>query len=411
VKIAVIGAGIAGLGAAWHLHPEHEVWVFEKEARIGGHTHTVRVETREGPVSVDTGFIVHNRENYPNLVVLLERLGVATGPSDMSFAYQGPEFRWCSRGLNGLLTQRRNLFRPRYWAFWKEVLRFNSLGRAMLELNSTGTTLRAFLDAYRFSADFREAYLLPMGGAVWSTTPQEMLDFPALTLLSFFHNHGMLGITTQRPWRTIPGGTSRYLEPLSRPFRDRIRTGVEVRVCRMPEGVDVRVRGEEPARFDQVVFACHGDQVLPILEDATPLEREVLGAFASNGHAVWLHEDAGLLPAERRAWASWNFRQQHEAPDRLLLTYHMNRLQDLPTRRDLFVSLDPEGVVGESRVHRRLHYEHPRFTLEALGAQQRWSDISGRDRLHFCGAHWRYGFHEDGLWSGMRVARALGAQC
>ena len=411
MKIAVIGSGIAGLGAAHFLSGEHEVWVFEKDTRIGGHTHTVQVAAAEGPIAVDTGFIVHNRENYPNLVALLDKLGVSTGPSDMSFAFSGPEFTWCSRGLNGLLAQRQNLIRPRYWRFWREVLRFNALGSELLKASIPELTVEAFLERYRFSKDFREAYLLPMAGSVWSATAREMARFPALTLLRFFQNHGMLGVSTQRPWRTIPGGTSRYLEPLSRPFRDRIRTGVEVRIRREAQGVMLKISGEDPQHFDQVVFACHGDQVLPLLENPTSLEQEIFRAFGSNKNPTWLHEDASLLPRVRRAWASWNYRAAPEAPDRLLLSYHMNRLQPLGTERDFFVSLDPEGLVDESRVHRKLEYEHPRFTLEALRAQARWQEISGRDRLHFCGAYWRFGFHEDGLWSGMRVARALGASC
>ncbi len=411
MKVAVIGSGIAGLGAAHVLSPDHEVWVFEKEDRIGGHTHTVTAATPEGPVPVDTGFIVHNRENYPNLVALLERLGVPTCPSDMSFAYQGPEFDWCSRGLDGLLTRRANLVNPRYWAFWKEILRFNPLGRAFLKQPSLDLKLAEFLDLHRFSRDFRQAYLLPMAGAVWSMNLREMEGFPALALLRFFHNHGMLGVTTQRPWRTIPGGTSRYLGPIAKPFEARIRTGVDVRIRRTAEGATVRVPGEEPQAFDQVVFACRGPQVLQVLEDATVLEREVLGAFSSSVNPTWLHEDVSLLPKPRRGWASWNYRKCPEAPDHLLLSYHMNRLQPLPTGREFLVTLNPEGQVDEAKVHRKLVYEHPRFTLEALRAQARWAEVSGRNRTHFCGAYWRYGFHEDGLWSGLRVARALGAPC
>jgi predicted NAD/FAD-binding protein len=411
MKIAVIGSGISGLGAAYFLSPEHEVWVFEKDERIGGHTHTVAVSTPEGAVPVDTGFIVHNRENYPNLVALLEKLGVPTCPSDMSFAYQGPEFDWCSRGLDGLFSDRANLVNPRYWAFWKEILRFNPLGRAFLENPNQDTTLAKFLDQHRFSRNFRQAYLLPMAGSVWSMTLNEMEDFPALALLQFFHNHGMLGVTTQRPWRTIPGGTSRYLEPITRPFRERIQTGVEVRVRRTKQGATVQVLGEEPQAFDQIIFASRAPQVLQSLEDATPLEKEILGAFSSSVNPTWLHEDISILPKHRRGWASWNYRKRPEAPDQLLLSYHMNRLQPLPNDRDFLVTLNPEGQVDEAKVHRKLVYEHPRFTLEALRAQRRWEEISGSNRLHFCGAYWRCGFHEDGLWSGIRVARALGAPC
>lgn len=412
MKIAVIGSGIAGLGSAWLLtRAGHEVHVFEKETRIGGHTHTVNVETSEGSVPVDTGFIVHNRPNYPNLIRLLEELGIETGPSDMSFAFQGPDQLWCSRGLNGVLADRMNLFRPRTWAFWREVFRFNRLGFSWLERGDDRTPLGVFLDAHAFSGDFRNHYIIPMAGAVWSTGPQEMLDFPALTLLRFFHNHGMLGATTQHAWRTIPGGTSRYLEPLSRPFQSRIRTGVaDLRVRRVDGGVELRIPGEEPLHFDQLVFACHGDQVLPLLESPSPEEREVLSAFRGNVNPTWLHRDASLLPHHRRAWASWNVRREPRTDDRLLVTYHMNRLQPLATKQDLFLSLNPEGQVDEALVDRKLLYEHPRYDAEAIQAQKRWTQISGIDRLHFCGAYWRYGFHEDGLWSAIRVARSLGVE-
>lgn len=237
----------------------------------------------------------------------------------------------------------------------------------------------------------------------------EMMDFPALTLLRFFHNHGMLGIFTQHRWRTIPGGTSRYLEPLTRPFRDRIRCSVEgLRVRRVPGSVEVRVPGEEPQSFDHVIFACHADQALEALDGATTLEREVLGSFRFTPNLTWLHGDASILPAQRRSWASWNVRQDSESSGPLRVTYHMNRLQPLGSFPDVFVSLNPEGLVEEGRVHRRMRYEHPRFDAKALEAQGRWSDISGRDRIHYAGAYWRHGFHEDGLWSGLRVAQALG---
>lgn len=412
MKVAVVGSGIAGLGAAWALtRAGHEVWVFEKEARIGGHTHTATVDTPEGPVPVDTGFIVHNRPNYPNLIRLLEELGVPTCDSDMSFAFQGAGLLWSSRGLNGLLADRANLFRPAYWRLWREVLRFNRLGFAWMDRGDEATSLRVFLDAHGFGRGFREGYLLPMAGAVWSAGPSQMLSFPALTLLRFFHNHGMLGVSTQHAWRTIPGGTSSYLGPLTASFRERIRTSCgDLRVERVPGGVEVQVQGSGVQRFDQLVFACHGDQVLPMLPGATPLEREVLGAFGTLPNSTWLHEDAGLLPPQRRAWASWNVRRDEADPERLRVSYHMNRLQPLATSRDLFVSLNAEGLVDPAKVHRQLHYEHPRYDTEAILAQKRWHEISGVDRLHFCGAYWRYGFHEDGLWSGLRVARSLGAE-
>lgn len=306
-----------------------------------------------------------------------------------------------------MLARRANLLSPRYWTFWREVVRFNALGRRLLASGAVEEPLGALLDREGFSTDFRDWYLLPMAGAVWSTPPVEMGAFPAATLLRFFENHGFLGLATQHPWRTIPGGTSRYLEPLVRPFRDRIRTRVgDLEVRRAGAGVEVRIPGEEPQAFDHAVFACHGDQVLPLLADADPLERGVLGTFRSNPNETLLHTDASLLPAARRGWASWNVRKA--GPRRLRVTYHMNRLQPLGASRDLFVSLNEGDTVAPDRVLRRMAYAHPRYDLGAIRAQARWDEVSGRRAVHFAGAYWRYGFHEDGVWSGVRVARALG---
>jgi predicted NAD/FAD-binding protein len=234
-----------------------------------------------------------------------------------------------------------------------------------------------------------------------------MGDFPALTLLRFFWNHGMLGFASQHPWRTIPGGTTRYLEPLCRPFQERIHLGANIgSVRRSAEGVSFSLEGQGGLPFDQVVFACHGDQVLPLLEDATALEREILGAFKANASPTWLHTDTSILPKRRRAWASWNYRRTED--DRLLLTYHMNRLQNLGKAPDLLVTLHGQGLVDETKVIRRFDYEHPRFDVPALRAQQRWAEISGLHRTHFAGAYWGNGFHESGLISGLRVADAIG---
>lgn len=415
MKVAIAGSGIAGLGCAWALaRAGHEVHVFERDDRIGGHTHTHHLELGNGPtVTVDTGFIVHNREAYPNLVRLLDELGVDTCPSDMSFAVHWQDrsgYDWCSRGLDGLIADRRNLLRPGFWGLWSEVARFNRAARRLAEEGGMNDTLATFCRRNNLSPRFRDNYVAPMAGAVWSTEAAGMDAFPAQTLAKFFHHHGMLGFTTQRPWRTIPGGTSRYLEPLTKPFAHRIRTTARIAAARrMPgEGVSVELEGQGTERFDQIVFACHGDQVLPMHPEATPLEREVLRTFSSTRNATWLHRDVRVLPRRRRGWASWNVRAGGGHGD-LLTTYHMNRLQPLATKEDLFVSLNAEGQVGEDQVLRRVDYEHPRYSRETVAAQDRWAEISGADRIHYAGAYWRYGFHEDGLWSGLRVAECLGA--
>ena len=412
-RIAVVGSGIAGLSAAWLLSRAHEVWVFEKDARIGGHTHTVTVDTPEGPVPVDTGFIVHNRVNYPNFIRLLDELGVATCPSDMSFAASGNAHPWCTVGLNGLFAERRHLVSPAFYGLWAEVIRFNRVAKALLtEADGDGPTLGEYLARHRFSECFKTEYLYPMAGAVWSTTLADMAAFPAATLARFFHNHGFLGLTTHHPWRTIPGGTSRYLEPITRPYRDRLVTGARIiSIRRAADGVHLHLEGQETLVFDQVVLACHGDQVLPLLADPSAQEREVLGAFTSNHSPTVLHRDASLLPRQRRGWASWNFRA-HPDSNRLVLTYHMNRLQPLATRQDWFVSLHAEDLLDPAAIAGRYAYDHPRYTREAIQAQARWADVSGPasvgGRTHYAGAYWGYGFHECGLKSGIKVARDLG---
>ncbi len=412
-RIAIIGSGIAGLSCAWLLSREHEVWVFEKEDRIGGHTHTVTVAAPEGPVPVDTGFIVHNQANYPNFIRLMAELGVPTCASDMSFAASGNAHPWCSRGLNGLFAQRRHLLSPAFYGLWWEVIRFNRTARELLEGgDEAGPTLGEYLARHRFSERFKADYLYPMAGAVWSTTLADMEAFPAATLVRFFHHHGFLGIATHRPWRTIPGGTSRYLEPLSRLFRERIVTGARIiSIRRSPQEVLLHLEGRETLRFDQVVLACHGDQVLPLLADPSPQEREVLGAFTSNHSPTVLHRDPVLMPVRRRGWASWNFRAHGDA-GRLVLTYHMNRLQPLATRQDWFVSLHAEDLLDPESIAGRYAYEHPRYTPGAIRAQARWAEVSGpasvQGRTHYAGAYWGYGFHEDGVRSGIRVARDLG---
>lgn len=412
-RIAVIGSGISGLAAAYFLSRRHEVYLFEKEDRLGGHTHTHWIDDPAGPLPIDTGFIVHNQHTYPNLIRLLAELKVETQWSDMSFGVSCRQsgFEYSSRGLRGFFAQRSNLVSPRHYRFFTELLRFNRRSRELLGTPAMhGLTLGEYLEWERFSDDFTGRYLYPMAAAVWSTSLDEIRHFPALTLIRFFQNHGFLGIDTQFRWRSVVGGSSQYIAPITEPYRARIATGAQITaVLRYPEAVEIQFRDRAPLRFDQVVFATHGNQVLPLLADSTPEEREIMAAFRTSPSKVWLHTDSAIMPRRPDAWASWNYHiGRSDTSAQVAVTYHMNRLQSLRTSRDYFVTLNAVGRVRPETVLREMSYSHPLYTLDAIRAQQRWAEISGRRRTHYCGAYWYYGFHEDGLRSALHVAEALG---
>jgi predicted NAD/FAD-binding protein len=412
MRIAVIGAGIAGLTCAHLLHPRHEITVFEAASRPGGHTCTVEVETGDAVHSVDTGFIVYNDRNYPGFERLLDRLGVATQPSTMSFSVSDGRggFEYNGASPNGLFARRSSLVRPSFHRMVRDLLRFNREAPDLIGLNGSGPTLIDFLDEGGYSREFVERLIVPQASAVWSLDPRDLRSFPASLLAEFFDNHGMFGFTGRPNWRAVTGGSSRYVERLTAPMRDRLRLSTRViRIERFPDRVEVTPARGGPERFDEVVVAAHSDQALAMLADPSPAEAEVLGAIRYQPNDVVLHTDASLLPRRPRARASWNFHLQDEPADRTTVTYHMNRLQSLESGRDYCVTLnrteaiDPERVIG-SRV-----LSHPVFTHAALAAQRRWSEISGPRRTHYCGAYWGFGFHEDGVQSALRVCRRFGA--
>ncbi len=415
MRIAVVGSGISGLAAAYYLSRKHEVSVFEKDTRVGGHTHTVTVESSRGPLAVDTGFIVHNDRTYTNLVKLLAELGVETQASDMSFGVSCRQtgFEYSSRGLNGFFVQRSNILRPDQYRLLREILRFHREAPKLLDDPAAASlTLGDVMHQGGYSELFTERYLYPMACAVWSMSTEAIRSFPALTLLRFFDNHGMLGINTHPKWKVIRGGSHSYIGPITAPFRDHIHTGVNLRsVTRHEAGVTLRFHDRPAMSFDQVVFACHGNQILPLLESPSDAERDVLSGFETSRNEVCLHTDPALLPRRPRARASWNYHLGAGAGTGATLTYHMNRLQRLDVSEDYCVTLNANGAIDPSRVLRHLVYHHPLYTCDAIRAQARWKEISGVNRTHFCGAYWFHGFHEDGLNSALRVARALGVHC
>jgi predicted NAD/FAD-binding protein len=406
MKIAIIGSGIAGNVAAYHLCREHDITVYEAGEHIGGHTHTHVVEQDGREVSVDTGFIVYNDWTYPNFVALLNELGVDSQLSEMSFsvkcAASGLEYNGTT--LNSLFAQRSNLLRPSFLRMIRDILRFNREAPALLEPGAREVTLGEFLRENDYSGEFVRNYILPMGAAVWSASPQTMRGFPARCFVRFFHNHGMLSVDERPTWRTIRGGSARYVEKLTAPFREHIRLNAPVEsVRRAATHVLVKPRWGEAERYNQVFLACHSDQALRLLADATPLEREVLGAIAYQQNDVVLHTDSSILPKRKRAWAAWNYRLLEEEQDRVSVTYNMNKLQRLETSTPLLVTLNMTHAVDPAKIIKRLSYDHPMYTPQGVAAQARQSEINGVDRTYFCGAYWRYGFHEDGVVSALQA--------
>jgi uncharacterized protein len=410
MRIAVIGAGISGNVVAYLLHGPHEVDVFEASDHVGGHANTVefRVNGHEG--LADTGFMVFNDRTYPNFIRLLGSLRIASQPSDMSFSVAcvrtGLEYQGSS--LTGLFAQTRNLFRPRFHRMLLDILRFNRSAARAAESGELddGRTVGEFLQPLRLGSEFREHYLIPMVAAIWSARPDSILEFPARFLLGFLRNHGLLQLRARPLWKTVSGGACRYVQRLTGPFRDRIRVRCPVEaVRRMPDQVEVRTARGEVEHFDQVVLATHADQALAILADATPAEREVLGAFPYQSNEAVLHTDLRLLPNARRAWASWNYHLAGGDMPAVSVTYDLTRLQRLDTPSPLLLTLNGSDRIAPEYVLQRMRYEHPAYCRASIQAQRRFGEINGVQRTFFCGAYWGYGFHEDGVNSALAVAR------
>jgi uncharacterized protein len=412
MRIAVVGAGVSGLVVAHLLHEAHEVTVFEAAGYAGGHTNTVRVDTPNQTHQVDTGFIVFNDRNYPNFERLLRRLGVAWQPSTMSFSVSdgAGDFEYSSASPNGLFAKRAHLLTPSFHRMIADLARFNRAARELLDDRAPDVSLHEWLEQHRFSRTFIDRLIVPQASAVWSAAPRQMWSFPARFLAEFFDNHGMLSFRDRPRWRTVRGGSARYVEALTRPFSRRVwlRTQVQA-VTRHHDHVLVKPQGGEAERFDEVVLATHSDQALALLADASDREHEILGAIPYQANEAVLHTDARMLPRRRRAWASWNYHLLPEPKAVTTVTYHMNRLQSLRAEQEFCVTLNHTETIDPARVIRRISYAHPVYTEAAVGAQARVGEIDGRNRTHFCGAYWGWGFHEDGVVSALRVGERFGA--
>ena len=410
-RIAIVGAGIAGLTCAHLLHPRHEITVFEADDGPGGHTRTVEVETDTAAYRVDTGCIVFNDRNYPGFERLLERLGVASQDSDMGFSVSDGrgEFEYNGASINGLFARRSSLVRPSFHRMVRDLLRFNREAPALIGLNGSGPTLLDFLHEGGYSREFVERLIVPQASAVWSADPRDLRHFPASVLAEFFDNHGQFGFGDRPRWRAVAGGSSRYVERLCAPMRDRLRLSTPVaRVERFHDRVEVTPAGAGAESFDEVILAVHSDQALRMLGDPTAAEGQILGAIPYQPNEVVLHTDASLLPRRRRAWASWNFHLNDEPVERTTVTYHMNRLQSLTADRQFCVTLNRTEAIDPERVLSVREFSHPVFSHRALTAQRRWGEVSGMGRTHYCGAYWGYGFHEDGVQSARRVCERFG---
>jgi len=409
--IAVIGSGIAGLAAAWRLSTRHNVTLFEASGRLGGHANTADITIDGAKFGVDTGFIVYNPRNYPNFVGMLDHLQVQSSPSDMSFAASisdgGFEY---SSNPTGLFAQRRNLLRPRMWRMIADIMRLNRHARDP-DRGTNALSLDEFLQAHGYSDAFREDHILPMCAAIWSSPVDQMRGFPADAFFRFFLNHGLLQLTDRPAWRTVTGGSQTYVRALSAAIAGHIKTDTTVhQVNRTPTGVTLTLDQGHRVEFDEVVFACHSDQALQLLDDADPEETNLLSAIRYRPNTAVLHTDDRFMPRRRAAWASWNYLERGERDSReISLTYWMNRLQPLPTDQPVFVTLNPTTAPDPGRVLRTDHYAHPVFDHAALAAQSDFGEIQGRRGTWYGGAWLGSGFHEDGLQSGLRVADAIGA--
>ena len=407
MKIAIVGAGIAGNVAARELHREHEVTVFEAGDHVGGHSHTHEVEAHGRTWQVDTGFIVFNDRTYPHFTALLESLGVPAQDSSMSFSVRDEvaDLEYNGTSINSLFAQRRNLLRPAFLGMVRDILRFNREAPRLLEEPGGELPLGELLACGRYGRAFVDHYVVPMGAAIWSTDPASMMRFPARFFVRFLHNHGMLTVDNRPVWRTVRGGSARYVERLVAPFRDRIHLATPVEhVRRLPGGVVVKPRGHEAQRYDAVFLACHSDQALHMLGDPSPAEQQVLAAIPYQANEAVLHTDSRLLPRRRLAWAAWNYHVRAE-PGPVALTYNMNILQRIAAPEPFLVTLNRTDAIDPDRILRRMTYHHPLYTPASVAAQARHREIDGARATYYCGAWLRNGFHEDGVASALAAVQ------
>lgn len=414
-QIAIIGSGISGLTAAYLLSKKHQVKVFEKSDSVGGHTATVDIEKAGEQLAIDTGFIVFNDKTYPNFLALLDEIGISKQATEMSFAVHNCQtgLEYNGHNLNTLFAQRSNLFKPKFWLLIKEILRFNKLCKTVFEQQDyrDGDTLGAFLTEHKFSAFFAEHYILPMGAAIWSSSLAQMEDFEFRFFVQFFHNHGLLNIADRPQWYVIPNGSRSYLTPLCRPFQDNISLNADISgINRIQDAhdnnkVQINFHHADSETFDDVIIACHSDQALALLNDASGDEQAILSAMPYSENSVILHTDESLLPKSKTAWASWNYQLSSDRHKAASVTYNMNILQGIQSQHTFCVTLNQKQAIEPKSILREFTYHHPIFSSSSIKAQQQRHLICGHNHTHFAGAYWHNGFHEDGVRSAVEVAQ------
>jgi len=415
VRIAIVGAGISGLYAAYRLKRHHDVVLFEAKDYIGGHSQTVDIEENGQSFAVDTGFIVFNERNYPHFTALLKALRVPYQPSDMSFSFScrstGLEYRG-GRPMTTMFVQRSNIFRRSFHRMLRDIVRFNQ-SAAELVTSPPDVSLGEYLTEKRFGEHMVQDYLLPMAGAIWSAPPYSVLDFPASQFGRFFDNHGLLRIRNRPQWMTVTGGSREYVRAITASLGDRVRISAPVESLRREAGhVMIKARNAPPERFDAVVLACHSDQALRMLSDPSPAERDILGSIPYQPNEAVLHTDVGMLPKRQKAWSAWNYHRFADDPDRATVTYNLTILQNLPTQRQYLVTLNASDSIDPAQVINKFIYDHPLFNQASMAAQKRHGEIDGSRNTWYCGAYWGYGFHEDGVASAAKICDALeGRQC
>ena len=409
-QLAIIGSGISGLIAAHRLHPDWDISIFEQGNHVGGHTNTIDVDYNGKTYSIDTGFIVYNEKNYPVFCELLATLEISTKPTEMSFSVQcqktGLEYNGTS--LNKIFSQRSNIFRPSFHKMLREIIRFYRSAPELLQGSDTSTTLGDYLDHGRYSKEFVQQHIIPMGAAIWSASPQGMFDFPARSFAQFFDNHGFLQWKGRPQWRVICGGSKSYVERLIMPFHEKIRVKSSVESISRGDGiVKLSMAKKPPEYFDKVIIATHSDQALKLLADPSSEETEILSAIRYQKNETFLHTDSNLLPQKKRAWASWNYFLPRKSQTNPTVTYNMNILQGIKSPVPFCVSLNRHDEIDERSILKHITYHHPVYNLDTLSAQSKRHKINGVNQTYFCGAYWGYGFHEDGARSGIEVANEI----